>query len=138
MSKGEPKGKSANSTATIGSGGSLPAFTLRRVRPAHSRRAIAPRGVQSEKFVESHGGTGERDGASSKSDATLPGLKGNRGEISIYGLDSRSAAATEEVKWARRQCPFDLATRARRVKNGEGLDPFWAAATAGTKSRECG
>jgi type I restriction enzyme M protein len=49
--------------------------------------------VQSGKFVESHGGSGQRDSASSKSEATLPGLKGNRGDSSIYGQD----------KWARRQ-----------------------------------
>ncbi len=42
--------------------------------------------VQSEKFVESHGG--------------------KLGDISIYGQD----------KWARRQRPFGLATRARRVR----------------------
>ncbi len=68
------------------SGGSLPAFRLRRVRSAHSGRAVAPRGVQSEKFVESHGG--------------------KLGDISIYGQD----------KWARRQRPFGLAKRARRVR----------------------
>jgi len=65
--------------------------------------------VQSEKFVESHGGTGQRDSASSQSEATLPSLsaaKGNRANISIYGQD----------KWARRQRPFGLATRARRVR----------------------
>jgi type I restriction enzyme M protein len=62
--------------------------------------------VQSEKFVESHGGTGQRDSASLQSEATLPGLKGNRGDISIYGQD----------KWARRQRPFGLAPRARRVR----------------------
>jgi type I restriction enzyme M protein len=62
--------------------------------------------VQSEKFVESHGVTGQRDSASLQSEATLPGLKGNRGDISIYGQD----------KWARRQRPFGLAKRARRVR----------------------
>ena len=50
------------------------------------------------------------------------------GDISIYGQDKR----------ARRQRPFGLATRARRVKNGEGSDPFWTAAAAGTKSRQRG
>jgi len=41
---------------------------------------------------------------------------GKLGDISIYGQDSLSAAATDEVKWARRQRPFGLATRARRVR----------------------
>ena len=41
-----------------------------------------------------------------KSEATLPGLKGNRGDISIYGQD----------KWTRRQRQFGLAKRVRRVR----------------------
>ena len=69
-----------------GSGGSLPASRLCGVRFAEKDRAIAQGVVQSEKFVESHGG--------------------KIGDISIYGQD----------KWARRQRPFGLATRARRVR----------------------
>jgi type I restriction enzyme M protein len=56
------------------------------VRFAEKDRAIAQGVVQSEKFVESHGG--------------------KLGDISIYGQD----------KWARRQRPFGLAKRARRVR----------------------
>jgi hypothetical protein len=70
--------------------------------------------AQRGNFVESHGGTGQRDSASLQSEATLPRLNDSRGDISIYSL----------------------ATRARRVKNGEGSDPFWTAGTAGTKSRQ--
>ena len=65
--------------------------------------------VQSIKFLESHGGTAPRDSALPESEATLRSLsaaKGNRGDISIYGQD----------KWARRQRPFGLARRARRVR----------------------
>jgi type I restriction enzyme M protein len=69
-----------------GSGGSLPASRLCGVRFAEKDRAIAHGVVQSEKFVESHGG--------------------KLGDISIYGQD----------KWARRQRPFGLAPRARRVR----------------------
>jgi type I restriction enzyme M protein len=54
--------------------------------------------VQSEKFVESHGG--------------------KLGDISIYGQD----------KWARRQRPFGLATRARRVRQ-RGQQPKQSNAT---------
>ncbi|MBL9179590.1 MAG: SAM-dependent DNA methyltransferase, partial [Verrucomicrobiaceae bacterium] len=49
--------------------------------------------VQSIKFVESHGGTGLRDSASSKSEAILPSLsaaKGNRANIAIYGQESNA------------------------------------------------
>jgi type I restriction enzyme M protein len=69
-----------------GSGGSLPASRLCGVRFAEKDRAIAHGVVQSEEFVESHGG--------------------KLGDISIYGQD----------KWARRQRPFGLAKRARRVR----------------------
>jgi hypothetical protein len=69
-----------------GSGGSLPASRLSGVRFAKNDRGIAQGIVQSEKFVESHGG--------------------KIGDISIYGQD----------KWARRQRPFGLAKRARRVR----------------------
>jgi hypothetical protein len=92
-----------------GSGGSLPACRLCSVRFAEKDRAIEQGVVQSIKFLESHGGTAPRDSASSESEATLRSLsaaKGNRGDISIYGQD----------KWARRQRPFGLATRARRVR----------------------
>ena len=103
---GAAKDKGRIYDPACGSGGSLPASRLCSVRFAKKDRAIAQGVVQSEKFVESHGGTGQRDSASSKSEATLPSLKGNRGDISIYGQD----------KWARRQRPFGLVKRARRVR----------------------
>ena len=89
-----------------GSGGCLPASSLCGVRFAEKDRAYAQAIVKSTKFVEPHGGTGHRDTASSKSEATLPSMKGNRGDISIYGKD----------KGARQERTFDLATRALRVR----------------------
>ncbi|MCP5556685.1 MAG: SAM-dependent DNA methyltransferase [Verrucomicrobiaceae bacterium] len=52
--------------------------------------------VQSIKFVEAHGGTAQRDSASSESEATLPSLSvakahgGKLGDISIYGQESNA------------------------------------------------
>jgi type I restriction enzyme M protein len=92
-----------------GSGGSLPARRLRRVRFAEKDRAIAQGVVHSIKFLESHGGTAPRDSASSESEATLRSLsaaEGNRGDISIYG----------QAKWAQRQRPFGLIQRAPTVR----------------------
>ncbi len=65
--------------------------------------------VQSEKFVESHGGTAMRDSAKLISEASpreLREAKHHRGDISVYG----------QAKWARRKRPFGLAKRARRVR----------------------
>jgi type I restriction enzyme M protein len=106
---GAAKDKGRIYDPACGSGGSLPASRLCGVRFAEKDRAIAQGVVQSEKIVESHGGPGQRDSASLEGEATLPSLsaaKGNRANISIYGQD----------KWARRQRPFGLAKRARRVR----------------------
>jgi len=49
--------------------------------------------VQSEKFVESHGGTAMRDSAKPISEASLRefcGAKHHRGDISIYGQESNA------------------------------------------------
>jgi len=75
------------------------------IKRTASRRLPAGR-AQRSNFGETHGGTALRDSASSKSEAILRSLKGHRGDISICGQD----------KWARRQRPFGLAKRARRVR----------------------
>jgi type I restriction enzyme M protein len=118
---GAAKDKGRIYDPACGSGGSLPASRLCGVRFAEKDRAIAQGVVQSEKIVESHGGPGQRDSASLEGEATLPSLsaaKGNRANISIYGQD----------KWARRQRPFGLATRARRVRQ-RGQQPKQSNAT---------
>ena len=69
------------------------------------------------KFVESHGGTGQRDSASLQSEATLPGLKGNRGDISIYGQESNATT--------RRLAVMNLALRGIEADFGpEHADTF--------------
>ncbi len=72
--------------------------------------------AQSAKFIKAPRGMGRCDRPASKSDAARSGVKGNRGDISTYSEDSRSAAETDEVKWAGRQRPFGLAIRARMVR----------------------
>jgi type I restriction-modification system DNA methylase subunit len=85
-----------------------PSYVVRcLVEPVPVRKDLAPykgriydpacgsggRFVQSIKFVEAHGGTAQRDSASSESEATLPSLsaaKGNRPNISIYGQESNA------------------------------------------------
>jgi hypothetical protein len=59
-------------------------------------------------------------------------------EKRLWDAADQFRANSGQDKWARRQRPFGLAPRARRVKNGEGSDPFWTAGTAGTKSRHRG
>ena len=73
--------------------------------------------VQSAKIVESHGGTGQRDSAFSKSEATFPGLKGNGGDISIYGQGSNATT--------RRLAVMNLALRGIEADLGhEHADTF--------------
>jgi type I restriction enzyme M protein len=76
--------------------------------------------VQSIKFVEAHGGTGQRDSASSQSEATLPSLsaaKGNRANISIYGQESNATT--------RRLAVMNLALRGIEADFGpEHADTF--------------
>ena len=59
-------------------------------------------------------------------------------EKRLWDAADQFRANSGQDKWARQQPPFGLAPRARRVKNGEGSDPFWTAGTAGTKSRQRG
>ncbi len=59
-------------------------------------------------------------------------------EKRLWDAADQFRANSGKDKWARQQPPFGLATQARRVKNGEGSDPFWTAGTAGTKSRQRG
>ena len=80
-----------------GSGGSLPASRLCGVRFAEKDRAIAPGVVQSEKFVESHGG--------------------KLGDISIYGQESNATT--------RRLAVMNLALRGIEADFGpEHADTF--------------
>jgi type I restriction enzyme M protein len=76
--------------------------------------------VQSIKFVEAHGGTAQRDSASSESEATLPSLsvaKGNRANISIYGQESNATT--------RRLAVMNLALRGIEADFGpEHADTF--------------
>ena len=103
-----------------GSGGN-PRHSERRSEAETASRRLPAGRAQRGNFVEFHGGPDQRDSASSKREATHPGLKGNRGDISIYGQD----------KWVLSPRPFGLATRARRVRNGQGSESFWIAAAAG-------
>jgi type I restriction enzyme M protein len=59
-------------------------------------------------------------------------------EKRLWDAADQFRAYSGQDKWARQQPPFGLATQARRVKNGEGSDPFRTAGTAGTKSRQRG
>jgi len=76
--------------------------------------------VQSIKFVEAHGGPGQRDSASTESVATLPSLsvaKGNRANISIYGQESNATT--------RRLAVMNLALRGIEADFGpEHADTF--------------
>jgi hypothetical protein len=88
-----------------GSGG-IPRHSESRSEAETASGRLPAGRAQRGNFVESHGGTCQCDCASFKSEAILPGLKGTLGDISIYGED----------RWSRRQRPFGLAKRARRVR----------------------
>lgn len=82
-----------------GSGGSLPASRLCSVHFADKDRAISQGIVQTQKIVESQCGTGQRDIASSKSEATLPCLHGPSAERHSCSRTQQTAGSTSCSQW---------------------------------------
>ncbi|MCE9611613.1 MAG: SAM-dependent methyltransferase [Chthoniobacter sp.] len=109
MARPKSNGSSTAGTATIGFEAKLWLTADSRSEAETASRRLPAGRAQRGNLVESHGGTAMRDSAKPNSEASLREFceaKHHRGDISIYGQD----------KWARRQRPFGLATRARRVR----------------------